>query len=107
IGPPPTISIDFGCLGRLIASLYEMIVLPSYSAPGKGRGRTPVATTIDSAVTFSGPTCTVCGSATLATPSFDATLYLRKRPSTPLLSRAATLRLRPIIWEKSQAAWPL
>ena len=26
-----------------------MIVLPSYSAPGSGRGRTPVAITIDSA----------------------------------------------------------
>ena len=42
-------SIDWGRVGNDIASLYEMIVLPSYSAPGKGRGRTPVAITIDSA----------------------------------------------------------
>ena len=42
-------SIDCGRVGNDIASLYEMIVLPSYSAPGSGRGRTPVASTIDSA----------------------------------------------------------
>src|SRR3954453_9717102 len=96
------ISIDLGCFGSDIASLYEIIVLPSNSAPGKGRGRTPVATTIDSAVTFSPPTWIVRGATTLATPNFDATLYLRKRPSIPLLSLAATARLRPIICVKSQ-----
>ncbi len=36
--------------------------MPSNSAPGSGRGRTPVATTIDSAVIFSSPTCSVLGS---------------------------------------------
>ena len=65
-----------------------MIVLPSNSAPGKGRGRTPVAITIDSAVTFSSPTWTVFGATTLATPNFDWTLYFRNSPSIPLFSLA-------------------
>ena len=81
--------------------------MPSNSAPGSGRGRTPVAITIDSAVTFSSPTWTLCGATTLATPNFEATLYLRKSPSIPLFSCPATLRLRPIIWAKSQSPWPL
>ncbi len=83
------------------------MVLPSNSAPGSGRCRTPVATTIDSAVTVSLPTCTLCGATTLATPSFEPTLYLRKSPSMPLLSWAATDRLRRMIWAKSQPAWPV
>ena len=62
--------------------------MPSNSAPGSGRGRTPVATTIDSAVTFSSPTWTVFGATTLATPNFEATLYLRNSPSIPLFSLA-------------------
>src|SRR3954469_21283355 len=95
------ISIDFGCFGSDIASLYERIVLPSNSAPGRGRGRTPVAITIDSAVTFSLPTCTVFGATTLATPNLDWTLYFRNRPSIPLLSCEATPRLREIICPKS------
>src|SRR4051812_1006691 len=101
------IRIDFGCFGSDIASLYEMIVLPSNSEPGKGRGRTPVAITIDSAVTFSLPTCTVFGATTLATPNFDWTLYFLNRPSIPLLSLEATARLLEIICAKSHELWPV
>ena len=81
--------------------------MPSNSAPGSGRARTPVAITIDSAVTVSSPTWTLCGATTLATPSLELTLYLRNRPSMPLLSWPATPRLRLMIWAKSQPAWPV
>src|SRR3954453_19676962 len=101
------ISIDLGCFGSDIASLYETIVLPSNPAPGNGRGRTPVAITIDSAVTLSLPTSTVFGAATLATPNFDWTLYFRNSPSIPLFNFEATPRLRAIICAKSQVACPL
>src|SRR3954449_7065644 len=101
------INNDLGCFGSDIASLYEMIALPSNSAPGNGRGRTPVAITIDSAVTFASPTCTVFGATTLATPNFDWTLYFLNSPSIPLLSFEATPRLREIICGKSHALCPV
>ena len=81
--------------------------MPSNSAPGSGRARTPVAITIDSAETVSPPTWTLCGATTLATPNFELTLYFLNSPSIPLFNWPATLRLRPIIWPKSQLAWPL
>ena len=81
--------------------------MPSNSAPGSGRARTPVAITIDSAVTVSPPTWTLFGATTLATPNFELTLYFLNSPSIPLFNWPATLRLRPIIWPKSQLACPL
>ena len=81
--------------------------MPSNSAPGIGRGRTPVATTIDSAVTVSAPTWILCGATTLAVPSLCVTLYFLKSCSIPLFRLLATPRLRPIIWPKSHLASPL
>ena len=42
------------------------------------------------------------GATTLATPNLELTLYFRKSPSMPLFNWPATLRLRLIIWAKSQ-----
>ena len=62
--------------------------MPSNSAPGSGRGRTPVAITIDSAEIVSPPTWTLCGATTLATPNFELDLVLAEQPLDALVQLA-------------------